>query len=38
LRSGVYVETSDDAVRAGFIERQTNPRARSAKLRWAQCA
>jgi 16S rRNA (cytosine1402-N4)-methyltransferase len=36
LRSGLYAETCDDAVRAGFIERQTNPRARSAKLRWAR--
>ncbi len=36
LRSGVYATASDDAVRAGFIERQANPRARSAKLRWAK--
>jgi 16S rRNA (cytosine1402-N4)-methyltransferase len=36
LRGGVYVEVSEDAVRAGFIERQANPRARSAKLRWAR--
>ena len=36
LRSGLYVETSGEAVRAGFIERQTNPRARSAKMRWAR--
>jgi 16S rRNA (cytosine1402-N4)-methyltransferase len=36
VRSGVYAEASEDAVRAGFIERQTNPRARSAKLRWAR--
>jgi 16S rRNA (cytosine1402-N4)-methyltransferase len=36
LRNGVYVETCDDAVRSGFIERQANPRARSAKLRWAR--
>jgi 16S rRNA (cytosine1402-N4)-methyltransferase len=38
LRSGAYVEISDDPVRATFAERQVNPRSRSAKLRWARRA
>jgi 16S rRNA (cytosine1402-N4)-methyltransferase len=36
LRTGVYSAVSDDAVRATWAERQDNPRARSAKLRWAR--
>jgi 16S rRNA (cytosine1402-N4)-methyltransferase len=36
LRSGVYSTVSEDAVRATWGERQDNPRARSAKLRWAR--
>jgi 16S rRNA (cytosine1402-N4)-methyltransferase len=36
VRGGLYSESCTDAVRAGFIERQSNPRARSAKLRWAK--
>ncbi|HTK76936.1 MAG TPA: 16S rRNA (cytosine(1402)-N(4))-methyltransferase RsmH [Gemmataceae bacterium] len=35
LRAGVYSAVSEEAVRAGDEERQTNPRSRSAKLRWA---
>jgi 16S rRNA (cytosine1402-N4)-methyltransferase len=35
LRGGVYSAVSADAERAGFAERQDNPRSRSAKLRWA---
>ncbi|MFO0810289.1 MAG: 16S rRNA (cytosine(1402)-N(4))-methyltransferase RsmH [Gemmataceae bacterium] len=35
LRAGVYAATSDETVRATWAERQANPRARSAKLRWA---
>jgi 16S rRNA (cytosine1402-N4)-methyltransferase len=38
LRSGVYAEVSDEPVRAGFAEKQDNPRSRSAKLRWARRA
>jgi 16S rRNA (cytosine1402-N4)-methyltransferase len=36
LRSGVFAEVSDEAVRATWQERQANPRSRSAKLRWAR--
>ena len=36
LRAGVYAEVSDEPLRAGFAERQQNPRSRSAKLRWAR--
>jgi 16S rRNA (cytosine1402-N4)-methyltransferase len=36
LRAGVYSEVSEDAVRATWMERQANPRSRSAKLRWAR--
>jgi 16S rRNA (cytosine1402-N4)-methyltransferase len=36
LRSGVFFEVSEEAVRATWSERQANPRARSAKLRWAR--
>jgi 16S rRNA (cytosine1402-N4)-methyltransferase len=38
LRTGSYVEVSDEPVRATFAERQANPRSRSAKLRWARRA
>jgi 16S rRNA (cytosine1402-N4)-methyltransferase len=34
-RAGVYAAVSDEAVRAGADERVSNPRSRSAKLRWA---
>jgi 16S rRNA (cytosine1402-N4)-methyltransferase len=34
-RTGVFERISEDPVRAGFGERTENPRARSAKLRWA---
>lgn len=36
LRSGVYQTISDDPLRATFEDRLDNPRARSAKLRWAR--
>jgi len=36
LQAGVYDETSPDPIRAGFAERTANPRARSAKMRWAR--
>ncbi|HJZ90563.1 MAG TPA: 16S rRNA (cytosine(1402)-N(4))-methyltransferase RsmH [Gemmataceae bacterium] len=35
FRSGAYEQISDDPVRPGPQERFDNPRARSAKLRWA---
>jgi 16S rRNA (cytosine1402-N4)-methyltransferase len=35
LRSGIYAEISDEPIRADWQERAANPRARSAKLRWA---
>jgi 16S rRNA (cytosine1402-N4)-methyltransferase len=35
-RLGVYAMMSEDAVRATWSERQANPRARSAKLRWVR--
>jgi 16S rRNA (cytosine1402-N4)-methyltransferase len=35
LREGVYSSISEDPVRTSFEERTNNPRARSAKLRWA---
>src|SRR5260370_667780 len=38
LRAGVYAEASGDPVRAEWKERMENPRARSAKLRWARRA
>ena len=37
-RAGVYSQVADDPVRADFRERTENPRARSAKLRWARRA
>lgn len=36
FRSGIYSAIADDAIRAGYDERHTNPRSRSAKLRWAR--
>ncbi len=36
LRTGVFDAISPDAIRPAFEERQTNPRSRSAKLRWAR--
>jgi 16S rRNA (cytosine1402-N4)-methyltransferase len=38
LQTGVFAAISPDPVRATFAERTANPRARSAKLRWAQRA
>jgi 16S rRNA (cytosine1402-N4)-methyltransferase len=38
LRAGVYAAVADEPVRASFAERTANPRARSAKLRWARKA
>ena len=38
LDRGVYEAISDDPERASDVERQTNPRSRSAKLRWAKRA
>ena len=35
LRTGLYARISDDPLRPTFAERTENPRARSAKLRWA---
>jgi len=35
LQAGVYQQVSPEPVRASWAERQANPRARSAKLRWA---
>jgi 16S rRNA (cytosine1402-N4)-methyltransferase len=34
--AGVYAAISEEPVRASFAERADNPRARSAKLRWAR--
>jgi 16S rRNA (cytosine1402-N4)-methyltransferase len=36
LHAGVYEAVADEPVRASFAERTGNPRARSAKLRWAR--
>jgi len=36
LRSGVYCEISDEPITASEAEQKTNPRSRSAKLRWAK--
>jgi 16S rRNA (cytosine1402-N4)-methyltransferase len=38
LQSGVYDAGSDKPVRPSWDERQSNPRARSAKLRWVRRA
>jgi 16S rRNA (cytosine1402-N4)-methyltransferase len=38
VRAGVYESASDEPVRAGFAEKQDNPRSRSAKLRRARRA
>jgi 16S rRNA (cytosine1402-N4)-methyltransferase len=35
FRAGVYASAAPDPVRATYAERSANPRARSAKLRWA---
>jgi 16S rRNA (cytosine1402-N4)-methyltransferase len=37
-RAGVYTRTSRDVVRASPAEQRSNPRARSAKLRWSERA
>jgi 16S rRNA (cytosine1402-N4)-methyltransferase len=36
LRAGVYAAVSEEPLRASFGARTSNPRARSAKLRWAR--
>jgi len=36
LHAGVYEAISPEPIRAAFYERQSNPRSRSAKLRWAK--
>jgi 16S rRNA (cytosine1402-N4)-methyltransferase len=36
LRDGIYSAVADDVIRATAEERHANPRATSAKLRWAQ--
>ena len=38
LRAGTYAAVSEEAIRAAPEERVTNPRSRSAKLRWARAA
>jgi 16S rRNA (cytosine1402-N4)-methyltransferase len=38
LRAGLYVSASSEPIRANLEERAANPRARSAKLRWAKRA
>ncbi len=38
LRSGIYARVSEEPLRANYAERYDNPRARSAKLRWAERA
>jgi 16S rRNA (cytosine1402-N4)-methyltransferase len=37
-RAGRYARVSSEPIRAGLEESSSNPRARSAKLRWAQRA
>lgn len=37
LRAGIYSQVADEPARAGPLERHTNPRSTSAKLRWAVC-
>jgi 16S rRNA (cytosine1402-N4)-methyltransferase len=36
LRQGIYAEVAADPLRAAPAERMSNPRSRSAKLRWAR--
>jgi 16S rRNA (cytosine1402-N4)-methyltransferase len=36
LHAGAYARVSPEPIRAGLEERAANPRARSAKLRWAE--
>jgi 16S rRNA (cytosine1402-N4)-methyltransferase len=36
VRAGIYASASDDAIRPSEQEKLDNPRARSAKLRWAR--
>lgn len=38
FRAGIYQAISEDATRPAFEERRSNPRSRSAKLRWAMRA
>jgi 16S rRNA (cytosine1402-N4)-methyltransferase len=38
FRSGVYAEISREPLIADEAEREANPRARSAKLRWARAS
>jgi 16S rRNA (cytosine1402-N4)-methyltransferase len=38
LRSSIYCQVSEEPIRASFNERASNPRSRSAKLRWARRA
>jgi 16S rRNA (cytosine1402-N4)-methyltransferase len=38
LRAGLYVRSSPEPIRASWEEYSSNPRARSAKLRWVQRA
>jgi 16S rRNA (cytosine1402-N4)-methyltransferase len=36
LALGLYEEIASEPVRASYTERMSNPRSRSAKLRWAR--
>ena len=36
LRGGIFAAISPDPIRAAFHEKNSNPRSRSAKLRWAK--
>ena len=38
MRTGLFTEVSEEPIRATYEERGTNPRSRSAKLRWARRA